>query len=258
MDKSEDMNTSASVKLFTKNVPHIFEKIFFSLDYNSFMICMKVNNSWSEVLTSESFKRIGKFVFREDIARELYRASDDGNLKEVRNIISSDMADLNCICGPLNATSLCYASRKGHRDIVKLFLDNGGDPNKAAKNRRTPLHWAAVMNQKALVQLLLDRGADPNKTEGYLGSPLNFAALEGHRDVVEVLLNGGAEPNQADGDGWTPLHNASYYGHKDVVLLLLIRRADPRNMTVLGNTPIDLALPNGHTDIVNILQGGAA
>ena len=55
--------------LFTKHVPHILEKIFLSLDYESFKSCCQASNAWKKVLTSESFQskavwcRICKKVF---------------------------------------------------------------------------------------------------------------------------------------------------------------------------------------------------
>ena len=44
-------------KLLSKNVPHIHEGIFFSLDYESFVACRKVSRKWEELLSSEPFKR---------------------------------------------------------------------------------------------------------------------------------------------------------------------------------------------------------
>ena len=41
--------------LFTRSVPHILEKIFFSLDYESFMRCSEVNKTWNDLLTSEPY-----------------------------------------------------------------------------------------------------------------------------------------------------------------------------------------------------------
>ena len=44
-------------RLLSKNVPHIHEGIFFSLDYESFVACRKVSRKWEELLSSEPFQR---------------------------------------------------------------------------------------------------------------------------------------------------------------------------------------------------------
>ena len=75
-------------KLFATSVPHILEKIFFHLNYTSFKKCMKVSTVWRELLTSESFKRLGKSMFRQEIEKELWVAVEEGNAYEVRRIIS--------------------------------------------------------------------------------------------------------------------------------------------------------------------------
>ena len=43
-------------KLFTKTRPHILEMICLSLDYDSFKRCLKVNNNWTQILTSKAMK----------------------------------------------------------------------------------------------------------------------------------------------------------------------------------------------------------
>ena len=42
-------------KLFTRNVPHILEKIYFSLDYRSFKSALRVNKTWNETLSTEPY-----------------------------------------------------------------------------------------------------------------------------------------------------------------------------------------------------------
>ena len=56
--------------LFAINVPHILEKIFLSLDYESFKNCVKVNDAWKNLLTSEAFKRKWMIVYQEAILTE--------------------------------------------------------------------------------------------------------------------------------------------------------------------------------------------
>ena len=48
--------------LFRRNVPHILEKIFFSLSYNSYLTCFEVNNAWKKTLVSERYQK-GPFTY---------------------------------------------------------------------------------------------------------------------------------------------------------------------------------------------------
>ena len=84
--------------LFTKNVPHILEKIFLSLDYRSFKACHKVDNRWSEVLKSELLQGKIKSLFHDNITREekkLRKASAKGDAITVGKIVSDGMVDVN-------------------------------------------------------------------------------------------------------------------------------------------------------------------
>ena len=58
------------VQLFSPNFPHILEKIFFSLDYESYKNCLEVNSEWKGVLTSERHKTMGKSVFKKEIVED--------------------------------------------------------------------------------------------------------------------------------------------------------------------------------------------
>ena len=57
--KTEEIFGKDAYALFTESVPHVLEKIFFSLDYESFKTCKEVSISWNKLLTSESFKTSG-------------------------------------------------------------------------------------------------------------------------------------------------------------------------------------------------------
>ena len=289
MEAQKTMGQCGFDKLFTKSVPHILEKIFFSLDYASFKTCMEVNTVWHELLTSESLKRLGKSMFREDIERELWHAVGLGNEQEVRRVLSCGMVDVNCT-DKNNCTPLLFAVEKGFKDVVQLLLEEGADARMANKGTfeywsplhvaasrgnnlyqevahllleggaepnmrdgfgRTPLHWAS---HPCVAKLLLDRGADLN-IQCQLGyTPLTMAAMKGYIDVVKFLLESGADPNMANHYGETPLHMASLYGYKDITQILFDDGAEINMSTHTGHTPLGYAtLGMIHTDIVNFL-----
>ena len=49
------MDKCAFDTLFAKNVPHILEKIFLSLDHKSFRQCREVCQTWKKLLSTESY-----------------------------------------------------------------------------------------------------------------------------------------------------------------------------------------------------------
>ena len=85
--------------LLTKHVPHILEKIFFSLDYGSYKKCFEVSSAWHKLLASERYHRKGKCLFSEEILRdedELVLASQEAKSMEVIKLLCSGMVDVNC------------------------------------------------------------------------------------------------------------------------------------------------------------------
>ena len=56
MDKPE--NLGGFQALFAKSVPHILEKIFLSLDYDTLVSCRKVCKAWYQVLSMEPYSEM--------------------------------------------------------------------------------------------------------------------------------------------------------------------------------------------------------
>ena len=211
-------------KLFKINVPHILEKIFFSLDYKSFKNCLEVSNVWNELLTSEAYKKKGKRTFNEEIGEEMWYATENGNADEVKRLLSGGMVDVN---------------------LQKLRVDRGW---------QTLLGFAVLKGHKEVARLLLDAGADPNKEDYHGWTPLTFAAFNGYTDMVKLLLNGGADLNKANINGFTPLHCAAAFGLTDVVKLLLQAGADPTVTDFIGRTPLNIATARGQKEIADIIN----
>ena len=246
--------------LLMKNVPHILEKIFLSLDYQSFKACQEVSDTWNQLLMSESFKAKAKSGFYEEISKELMEAcegdlwnqdsdteteegsaenkdqnheSEKGNAyaDEVKRLLSTGMVDVNCVGGKYEETPLHVAALHGPKDVVQVLLDARANPNKADNKGETPLHKAVTYRNKVVVQILLDWGADMNKKRGiFEETPLHIAARNGDPEMVQLLLNGGAEINPKDHIGWTPYdhaderddrhHGERHHRHPEVLALL--------------------------------------
>ena len=138
METINNMDSPPFDLLFKKSVPHILEKIFLDLDYDSFKSCLLVNKTWRNLLTSEPFKNLAKFKFEQWLLK---------------------------------------AAMAGQADAVHHLLQLGAQPDrfKGKSSGRTALHWAAILNQIDIVKLLLDAGADPNRRDNYKRSPLYYS-----------------------------------------------------------------------------------
>ncbi len=85
------------------------------------------------------------------------------------------------------------AVQQGHKDIVRLLLRKGADPNKKSSTGLTPLHVACGAGATAIVEMLLHFGADPDAEarepgrEGQGQTPYDMAEHGGHREVVSIL-----------------------------------------------------------------------
>ena len=223
------MSGSGFDKLLSKNVPHILEAIFLSLDYESFKKCCEVNKAWNKLLTAESFQR----KFHDDILndeRKLHHAAGMyGNTNEVGRLLHSGLVDINCVRRAWKTTPLCEAAMHGHKDVVELLLDAGAEPNKANIYGETPLFRATGYGHNEVIEALLTKGADPNRQNNNGITPLHWAVDCGYIDVLKLLLESGADPNKQDRAMRTPLHMAVDSGHKEMVKLLLDKGAEPNN-----------------------------
>ena len=255
----EHNGSSGFDTLFSKNMPHILEKIFLSLDYESLKTCYHISNQWKEFITSDYFQGKAKKLFSSDIEDDeisLSEASNLGNADEVKSLLCYGLVDVNYIGWIHDRTALHEASDRGHNNVVKVLLDMGANPNIAADKEfgKTPLHLAAVSNHKEVVKTLLDKGADPNKEDEGKETPLHFASYKGFNGVIKLLLEGGADPNQTREHVGSPLLFAVLGGQKEVVQTLVDAGADP-NKGNLEHSVLDLARERGLDEIVRILVG---
>ena len=253
MDVKKIADTCAFDTLFTKNVPHILERIFLSLDYYTFNECLRVNKAWNCLLTSESFKVKAKKFHKEieEENKELFKATVFGDIGKVRRIISSGMVDVNNVDRSYHSTALIEAVKRGQKEMVKLLLHAGADPNKADRFGKTPLHLAIW--EIEVVKVLLDAGAEADRVDvgGY--TPLHVAACCSDKHVVKLLMERGADPTKTNDYGWDALALAAMNGHKDVVILLLERGEDPTKSYKDGRSSLVLALEYKHKATAKII-----
>ncbi|XP_035918744.1 ankyrin repeat domain-containing protein 54-like isoform X1 [Anopheles stephensi] len=86
-------------------------------------------------------------------------AVSHNNTEKVREMIQQGMSP-NTYESYFNRSALHIACSRGFRDIVRILLENGANPNIRDKNMNTPLHLASSTESVEIVQLLLDYGTN--------------------------------------------------------------------------------------------------
>ena len=252
--------------LFDKNIPHILEKIFHSLDYDSFMESKRVCKEWNKLLSSKSYDEIAKKLLKEKRnENKLCEVSSRGTLDEVRHLLRNGV-NPNCYgtsrdhTDPFDKiTPIQHAVLGRYRDrveIIKLLIREGADPNKCSIMRRkeeSPLSYAVMYASTDAVKVLLEGGSDPNLCNQRGESPLYEAVSSGSRlsrvtDSIKLLLEAGSDPNKADNEGRTPLCEAAYHDQTYLVKILLDGGANPR-----AGTPLRHAKFRGNKDVERML-----
>jgi ankyrin repeat protein len=152
------------------------------------------------------------------------------------------------------ATPLAWAARTGNLEACLYLLSLGADVEAADRSGDRPLHLAAARGDVEMADELLRAGADPAAAGAEGGTALHRACARGPFALVELLLDRGAAPAAVDREGNTPLHAAAEAGELEICEYLLLRGASRVAKNRRGLTAGDLAAAGGHTRLAQMLK----
>lgn len=153
----------------------------------------------------------------------LYEAATVGDASRIRELAARG-ADVNAYAHD-GFTALGLAAFFKRPDATSALLELGADPHLASKPAGfTPLHSAVADDAgtvtKDVVRMLLDRGADPNAQSASGGTPLHTAAFTGDLAVIQMLLAAGGSSHIKNEKGLTPLDIARDRSNSEAAALL--------------------------------------
>ncbi len=109
----------------------------------------------------------------------LMKAVYQGNTACVETLVGQSHQEVN--------RALLVAALTGHKEIVKLLLDNGAEIDTRADDGRTPLMLAAAKGDNDLVAALLAAGADSTLVDKSGATSAALAAGKGYNDLANRL-----------------------------------------------------------------------
>ncbi|KAH8817171.1 ankyrin repeat-containing domain protein [Xylogone sp. PMI_703] len=162
-----------------------------------------------------------------------------------------------------NAHPLALATRYGHDDIVKIFLERGCNPHMRDPNHFSLLSLAVISGHLGLIKTFLNLGVQQNRRGFNPHPPIQLAAFHGDEKMVELLLSECTNNLPSEQQMQEALESALKATHKPVVRQLLDYgvnlnfRFSRENMTYLP-TPLEWTVENEDLDLVRLfLDKGA-
>ncbi|XP_071111401.1 ankyrin repeat domain-containing protein 2-like isoform X2 [Haliotis cracherodii] len=123
---------------------------------------------------------------------DLYWASEDGNLEEVKRILSRGV-DVNCRSWG-SRTPVMRAAWNGHRDVVELLVGEGADVSLVDEDGDNTLHLACRGGDMETVKFVLSlHVVDIDARNIYGQTAAYLARLTGQTRVADLLVSRGAQ-----------------------------------------------------------------
>jgi uncharacterized protein len=175
---------------------------------------------------------LGAYVLK---ATELHRAADRNDVMAIQASLANGSRVDAPRSVPLNGarqrwTPLMYAAASGSLDAARQLLMAGANPNAQDGLGRSPLiivlQESPRSTRPALIELLISNGASVDVRTTHARTPLHVS-VEGEGDAAALaLLRGGAHACALDADGLTALELATRGGRATERLLRALSEAE--------------------------------
>ena len=167
------------------------------------------------------FQSIQVDACRDDGVTPLLMATQKGNPGVVELLLRAD-ARVNVAFADGTAP-LHVAVNNGDFDVAEVLLRSPEiRVNQRTETLVTALAVACRHGHKELVRLLLENGADPNMVNDVGIAPLHLVCLLGYTEIAEMLLNAGADQDvrMRTEEQFTPFQLTRLVGQKQIIVLL--------------------------------------
>jgi ankyrin repeat protein len=139
------------------------------------------------------------------------------------------------------------------RDLVRLLLEHGADPNAVDDYGETALLVAIESNQEEVAQQLMERGVDINRADKEGETPLHASCVGDHDKIRDELLRRGADVTPAHNAGWDLACWAAEQNETRVLKIALDRGIGADSRDKRGRTPLMFAAAHSSQAALQLL-----
>ncbi|XP_071104773.1 putative ankyrin repeat protein RF_0381 [Haliotis cracherodii] len=184
----------------------------------------------------------------------LIDACRNGDLKQVKYILSQDTANINTR-GENGVTPAMIAAEKGLRDILELLVKKGSDLSLLDENDNNILHLACKEGNVDIVKYIHSRNIiDIDRRGENAKTPLMFAVQFGNMEVFSFLIRKGADTSTLEADDENILHLSCRGGNVEIVNYILKQKiVDINSESYDGMTPLLLTVKLGMRKVFQLL-----
>ena len=137
---------------------------------------------------------------------------------------------------------------------IDKLLSQGADVNLPYNHHGwTPFMWVCKEHtDPEIIKMFIDHGGDVNSKNKYGVTPLHIVAKHrSNSDIAELLIDAGANPDAQDNHGWTALMKAVSHPQAPMRKVLIRNLAENSDTSIKNNegkTAYDLAKENAAFD----------
>lgn len=182
---------------------------------------------------------------------------------EICKLIIKYISDINSRCNT-GETSLHMACNLQLLNIVQILIDNKIDLDiQDFDHEFTSLHYAVTLNNRDITKLLLNSGANPNIQDVFGNTPIHYAINENSSESITILLTSKSTKssinlNLWNIDGKIPLHIMLDHDYETIDENIFDIMIDKSNLSIQdndGNTCLHFLINLGiWKDYLNILK----
>jgi ankyrin repeat protein len=146
-------------------------------------------------------------------ALDVFEAAALGDVDRLEELLVAEPSLAAAYSGD-GFTALHFAAFFGGRSAAALLIEHGAEVDAFGRGwmTGTALHSAVSRLQREVVRVLLEAGANPNVRQSAGWTPLHAAAANGDLASVELLLAAGADPAATNDEGRSVADLASESG----------------------------------------------